>query len=534
MGIAVLVWIFMIIISPRQYQSKIHQLGLSLVEILLVVASILGAGLLVLQASQRSSLAGHVQIEQQHLKSLSDSINGAYGKIGSLSTLSSSGFIGAGLAPAEMQSAGTLTHAWGGTVDLAPTATGYTITYSNMPQDACNSFTSAAANIAATVSVNKKDVFSNGTLNPQKLVDECSGGNSGKGRVANDVVFTFTSSTTQQSAAALAAISPPPPPPPPPPCPTCPGVTPPPGVAPPVVLLPGTPGIITPVVIAPISGSPPCATATAQTQTVACASGQVGNHVQIQTRTCGGAWGPWTDYYNGCRPVGVNLLVKPPAPSGCPLCGDGTYVQNSNFNPSYPQTWSCGATPPAWASGCAAKTPPPPPLYLACHLGTYGVTGSGYSPTYAIVPDGGSCSTSQKPFTMPDGSTGQWLDLSIGDSLQLVKGSFGYPDTTQPYYAGLTDATILAGSFVKWEIWASDQHGRNVQCFAVDAAVGVINGPMVTRCILTPFKPMSLMMPVGDLEDDITITAKYLPDGVTPSGAVQIIKLKAFSPNNHW
>jgi hypothetical protein len=335
--------------------SKLGQLGMSLVEVLLVVGSILGVSVLAFQANKSSALAGNVQVEQQRAKALIDTIDSAYGSVGSIGTLSTYGLISAGLAPAPMISGTSLVHSFGGTVVVAPSATGYTITYNNMPQDACNSFTTATAGLAADVTVNNTDVFVSGVLDPATLVAQCvSSGNA--------VVLNFIAATSQQSAGALgspsstpfapkigcAGVG-------------CPVQVAPPGVNPPAVTPPAGPGgPAARGVVAAGNAGPACATTTTQTQTVVCPVGQTGNHIQIQTRSCGGSWGPWVDYYNGCQPVPVNGLVAPPAASGCPLCADGHYIQNQNYNPSYPQTWSCGNSPAAWESGCPAVCVVPP------------------------------------------------------------------------------------------------------------------------------------------------------------------------------
>jgi hypothetical protein len=335
---------------PRSIKpSRLRQLGMSMVEILLVVGSVLGVSVLAFQANQSSALAGNVQVEQQRAKALIDTIDSAYGSVGSIGTLSTYGLISAGLAPAPMISGTSLVHSFGGTVVVAPSATGYTITYNNMPQDACNSFTTATAGLAADVTVNNTDVFVSGVLDPATLVASCvSSGNA--------VVLNFIAATSQQSAGALGVPSS-----------TpfalipgcsgagCPVQIAPPSVSPPVVALPASPSNPAPRgIVAAGSSGPTCATTTTQTQTIACPLGQTGNHIQIQTRACGGAWGPWTDYYNGCQAVPVNGIVTPPAASGCPLCANGQYIQNQNYKPAYPATWSCGNAPAAWESSCPA------------------------------------------------------------------------------------------------------------------------------------------------------------------------------------
>ncbi|RME37318.1 MAG: hypothetical protein D6788_09725, partial [Planctomycetota bacterium] len=119
------------------------------------------------------------------IQTLMSGVRSLYAATGNYSSVSNSVVISAGIPPENMiTSSTTLTSPWGGAVTVSGAASTFTVSYANVPQDACvDLLSSGVLNNSNVISVTVGSTTLTNSSDPAAAVTACSA-------AANNMVFT--------------------------------------------------------------------------------------------------------------------------------------------------------------------------------------------------------------------------------------------------------------------------------------------------------------------------------------------------------
>lgn len=177
-------------ISRSGYGFAAKQAGLTLIE--LIVVLIIVAVILMVAIGGISNAMGKSDVnqDQQGVAALVANTktlrtNGSYGTSGTNLVPSLIALKG---VPATVNTNGTtLTNTWGGAITIVSTGTGYTVTTSGIPQDACIEHSMKLSKSMLTTAINGGTAIAGGVTAAQATTDCSNAGN------ANSVAWTSQS-----------------------------------------------------------------------------------------------------------------------------------------------------------------------------------------------------------------------------------------------------------------------------------------------------------------------------------------------------
>ena len=321
---------------------------------------------------------------------LSARVQGSYRSLPNFDQLNETSALRDGIFPkAALDLSGQPSNGWGGSIQVAGTATGYALTYEKVGAEACQRFVIAAAPAFSSVTVNGQTVASRGTVDQASLTSMC--GNAPEGY------------TVQFNAARLGIGA---------------GVNPDAGF--------------------------PCVPGPDQLRPAACPTGQLSSiaphsalgRTETRSAFCNLAYGsegrtPWTTASNTCVPACVAPATVSETGTLTASCPGGQVLANgaTSFTQSHarPISYSCplpigafasttgawGVPTPAVASVCApacvAPAPKPGSQTVGCPAGQSTATGAGSytqtnTTTYACGSPQGQPTATISPWTPAPGS----------------------------------------------------------------------------------------------------------------------------------
>ena len=179
-----------------QYKAfKSNNSGFTFLEFMAILALIIGATVVILNAINSGRVTSLVDRETKALTALKTRVSAIYAGRPNYAAISTANLIAQQAFPTNTISGTTVGNVWGGAVTVAAanvgtgTNNGYAITYTNVPQSGCNDFISSNEAAAAIVTVNGVTVKAlSGQLNLTTLAGATACGLGD----ANAVVMTAT------------------------------------------------------------------------------------------------------------------------------------------------------------------------------------------------------------------------------------------------------------------------------------------------------------------------------------------------------